>query len=59
MIGYDSYRAACFSPPDTLDTPECACGDELAIGPLGLYCPSCEGDTETDDGERDGRLAAS
>ena len=41
MIGYDSYRAACSSPPDTLDMPECACGDELAIGPHGLFCALC------------------
>ena len=59
MIGYDSYRASCFSPPDTLDMPECACGDELAVGPLGLYCPFCEEEDEINDGERDGRLAES
>ena len=48
MIGYDSTRSAAFNPPESRDWPECACGDEMAAGPCGLYCPSCDVD-EPDD----------
>ena len=48
MIGYESYQTAAFCPPDSMEVPDCECGCPMEPGPLGLYCPDCDADTDAE-----------